>query len=75
MHTRVVCAHKEWCVCIQGLCVCIRSGMYAHRGCVCAYGVMCVYASSGQKFPDVLVALLLLEWTLDDPLCCCCGDC
>ena len=57
------------------VCVCMWGGLYAYGGCVCAYGVMCVYASSGQKFLDVLVVLLLLEWTLADPLCCCCGDC
>ena len=36
MHTGVVCVHKERCVCIRGLCVCIRSGVYAYGGCVCA---------------------------------------
>ena len=45
-----MCACIEWCVCIQGLCVCIRSDV-------------CVYALSGQTFLDVLVAMLLLEWT------------
>ena len=79
----VWCVHVGWynyvCVLVYA-CECICGFVYVYMvcmrmGCVCAYGVMCVYASSGQKFPDVLVALLLLEWTLDDPLCCCCGDC
>ena len=38
-------------------------------------GVVCVHHLAGQKFPDVLVALLLLESTLADPWCCCCRDC
>ena len=56
---------------VYGLCACIWSGVYADEGCVCAYGVIGVYAS----VLGVLVVLLLLEWTLADPLCCCCRDC
>ena len=59
-----------------GLCVCIWSGVYAYGG----GGVhmeVCVYMHhlAGQKFLDVLVALLFLQWTPVDPLCCCCRDC
>ena len=29
---------------------------------------MCMHHLAGQRFLDVLVALLLLEWTMADPL-------
>ena len=36
--------HIMDCVCIRGYVVCVHiwNGVYAYRGCVCAYGVMCV---------------------------------
>ena len=39
----IVYVHMEWWVCIGGLCVCIRSGVYGYGGCVCAYRVVSMH--------------------------------
>ena len=49
--------HHEWRMYAYGLCVCIWSDV-----------AMCMHHLAGQKFLDILVALLLPKWTSADPM-------
>ena len=51
-----------------------RRGMHM-EWCVQECGVMCMHGQASKRSLDILVVLLLLEWTSIFPLCCCGRDC